>query len=259
MGEGRVRYENVTEPGVVAVRNHALEQAHTDLLVFIDDDELPQEGWLLSLVATWQATGAAAVKGRVESVFEPPLRGWVADANFWYRPRAATGTPLREANSGNLLLDLRQVRRHGLRFSAQFGLSGGEDSDFSRALVERGGQIVACDESVVADVVPTERMSLRWLAMRFLSHGNTHCLVDVAHARGRGRRLTRRAAHFAGGGVRVALGAVCLATGHAVSSTPLRAKGFRWACRGAGLVLASFGFVYQEYSRHGRRLRPWRG
>src|SRR4051794_41594780 len=54
------------EPGIAAARNRAIdESAESDLLVFIDDDEIPQPGWLAALVQAWREWGCAAVAGPV--------------------------------------------------------------------------------------------------------------------------------------------------------------------------------------------------
>src|SRR5215203_6026996 len=41
-----IRYAHEPQPGIAAARNRALLEANADLLVFIDDDERPQAGWL---------------------------------------------------------------------------------------------------------------------------------------------------------------------------------------------------------------------
>ena len=62
----QARYVVEPQPGVSAVRNRALEESPgSDLLVFIDDDELPGPGWLAALVSAWQEWRCAAVTGPV--------------------------------------------------------------------------------------------------------------------------------------------------------------------------------------------------
>jgi hypothetical protein len=148
------------------------ESSGSDILVFIDDDERPREGWLAPLVTTWQRSGASAVMGRVISEFEGELDPWVAAGEVFRRRSMATGTPITVAAAGNLLLDLSQVNRFGARFDARVGLGSGEDSLFSRELVRRGGSMVWCQESVATDVVPRSRMTRAWVLARARSHGN---------------------------------------------------------------------------------------
>lgn len=255
LGNDLVRYVSEPEPGVVAVRNRALAEVGSDLLIFIDDDERPRQGWLEELVKTQRATGAAAVRGRVESVFDPPLDEWLAAGGFWNRLRWPTATPLSVTNTGNLLLDLRQIRMLGLQFSRRFGLSGGEDSDFSRSLVDRGGVIVACDESVAVDVVRTDRMNRGWILRRSFSHGNTASLVDIHHVRG--RRTIARLRWLALGVGRIAAGGGRAALGATIRSPRHHARGLRLVARGCGMVVGGLGWVYEEYAREGPHLRRW--
>ena len=61
-----LRYVVEERPGVAAVRNRALDETGgRDLLVFIDDDEEPEPGWLAALVELWASTGCQAVAGPV--------------------------------------------------------------------------------------------------------------------------------------------------------------------------------------------------
>jgi glycosyltransferase involved in cell wall biosynthesis len=257
VGDVRVRYLHERTPGVVAVRNRALAEARGELLAFIDDDERPSGGWLRELVGTHLRTGAAAVRGPVVSVFEPAPAPWLAAGGFWERRRWPTGTVLREASTNNLLLDLRVVRRLGLSFSPRFALAGGEDSDFTRALVRAGGTIVACDEAEASDIVRTERLTPRWALLRSLSHGNTVSLVALED-RGDIPATVVRARLFGEGGVRVLVGLGRLALGGVTWSVRTRARGARLVARGCGMCVGAAGYAYLEYARSGPRLRRWR-
>lgn len=127
-----IRYVSEPVPGISAGRNRALDEAaHHDLLVFIDDDEEPQEDWLEPLLDTWRETRPAAVMGRVVSQFEAGLDPWIAAGAFFRRRRMPTGTVIPAAAAGNLLLDMHQVRKAGVRFNDRFGLTGGGRTLFS--------------------------------------------------------------------------------------------------------------------------------
>ena len=47
-----IRYVHEAEPGIVAARNRALDEASGDVLVFIDDDEIALPGWPNGLLET---------------------------------------------------------------------------------------------------------------------------------------------------------------------------------------------------------------
>lgn len=245
-----VRYVAEPEPGISAGRNRALDECReSDVLVFLDDDEHPRPGWLAPLIETWRTTGATGVMGRVVSEFEVEPEAWVRAGSFFTRRSMPTGTRVEVAAAGNLLLDLRQVRELGVRFDPAFGLTGGEDTMFSRELVGAGGWFAWCEESVATDRVPAERVTRRWVLQRSWSHGNTSALVERRLAPDPARRLASRVrcagrglVRMLGGGIRWALGTITRNLRH-------QARGARTAYRGAGMVAGALGHVYREYAR----------
>lgn len=237
-------------PGIAAARNRALsESAERDLLIFIDDDESPGERWLQSLLEVFQSTSATAVVGAVVSEFSGELDPWIRAGRFFTRRRLPTGTKVEVAATNNLLLDLREVRRMGLRFDDTFGLSGGSDTLFTRALIAGGGSMVWSNEAVVTDRVPVDRMTHGWVLRRSLRMGNSwSCTLLIVSPRGL-RRARLRAelagkglARVGGGGLRAAAGTVLFSMRH-------QANGCRTAARGVGMVLGAFGYRYSEYRR----------
>jgi succinoglycan biosynthesis protein ExoM len=248
---GRVRYVHEPTPGIAAARNRALTEAGTDLLAFIDDDEVPREGWLETLLGTWRDTGADAVMGRVNSVFERDPDAWITAGHVFGRERMPTGTVIPVAAAGNLLLDLNSVHRLGVRFDGRFGLTGGEDTLFSRQLVAAGGTIVWCDESVADDRVPAHRFARRWMMRRFRSHGNITVHVDILMAHGPIGRAYARVRGVVRGAVRIVAGGARFVGGLVARSDHNCALGMRTACRGAGMITAAFGAFHQEYQRAG--------
>ena len=157
-GSVSVRYVVEERPGVAAVRNRALDETpERDLLIFIDDDEEPEPGWLAALVGLRASTGCQAVAGPVIPVYEVEPEEWVRQGEFFVRKTWPTGTIRPVAASNCLLLDLGFVRRKGLRFDEAFGATGGEDTLFTRRLSAAGGVIRWCDEARVRDHVPASR------------------------------------------------------------------------------------------------------
>ncbi|MFQ1003617.1 glycosyltransferase family 2 protein [Modestobacter sp. SSW1-42] len=253
----QLRYAAEPRPGIAAVRNRALDEAAgSQLLAMIDDDELPLPGWLDNLVRTWEETRPAAVSGRVLAAFQEELDPWVAAGEFFRRRSLPTGTEVGTAAAGNLMLDVQQVRERGLRFETGLGLSGGEDTLFSRALVRTGGRIVWCDESAAVDQVPAQRMTRRWVLTRAWSHGNASMLTDLRLAGGPTARTALRVRGAGRGLLRLCGGALRWAWGTAGRSHRHQARGLRTSLRGAGMLCAVLGIVYLEYARPGeRRLR----
>ncbi|WP_035874501.1 glycosyltransferase family 2 protein [Cryobacterium sp. MLB-32] len=247
---GPVHYMHEPTPGIAAARNRALDEAGDfDLLVFIDDDERPVAGWLSYLLSTYADLKPAAVVGPVVSRWDTEPSDWVRAGRFFERRRMRTGTTVSLAATNNLLLDLRQVRGLEVRFDARFGLSGGSDSLFTRQLHERGGTMVWCDEAVVIDVVPAERLTSDWVLRRAFRIGNTWSRIHLDDTTP-GRRIAVRTTLVLRGLVRVGGGLLRFLAGVLTGQLAHRARGLRTAARGAGMLTGSAGSVYSEYRRH---------
>lgn len=253
---GPVRYEHEPRPGIASARNRALKVAASggfDLVVFIDDDERPVEDWLRLLVETYRGQGQpAGVVGPVVSEFATLPEPWVEDGRFFDRRRMPTGTGVTVAATNNLLLDVAQVERAGLRFDERFGLSGGSDMLFTRALSAGGGRLVWCDEAVVVDVVPADRVTRSWVLRRAYRSGNTWSRTSIVLATGAPGRAVTRARLTGQGGVRLAGGLARMLVGVLTGSRSHRARGRRTLARGAGMLSGVAGVVYLEYGRRGR-------
>ncbi len=246
------RYVAEPEPGIPNVRNRALDESSDfELLCFIDDDEVPLDGWIRSLVDTWERFDRpAAVMGRVVSIFAEDVDPWVLASGLFQRAERATGTELEAAATGNLLLDLDQIRRLGVRFDARIGLGGGSDTMFSTALKRRGARIVWCNESVAEDTVELERQTRRWALQRAYSHGNVAVLVKVRLEESAGGKLRQRVTGALGGAARICVGAAQAAVGYLTRSIRHQARGRRLVHRGAGMCAAALtARGYAAYSR----------
>lgn len=246
-----VTYTSQSVPGIAATRNAALTAAgDSDLLVFIDDDEVPRPGWLRSLLRMWcdhRSAGVVAIAGPVRPKYEIQPRAWIADGPFHTSPDFEHGSERTHAATGNLLLDLRFVRAQGLRFD-DLGTRGGEDTRFTHELRRRGGRILWCGEAVADEVVPPVRSTTRWVTMRSMAQGNaTGVMILGPDPRPLPRvRMTLLALlRVGGGGLRMA--------GSVVGRRPAHfGEGVHTALRGVGFALAAADLVYDEYAREGR-------
>lgn len=245
-----VTYARELRPGIAAARNRALDEAaDASLLAFIDDDEWPRPDWLSALLRVWSEHRAAAVMGRVISVFETDVDDWVLATGVFRRRPRPTGLPIPVAAAGNLLLDLDQVRRLGLRFDETLGLAGGEDTLFSRQLVSRGGVIVWCNESETEDEVPRDRLTRAWALKRGFNGGNSTVQVDLRLAASPGSRGLVRVGALFGGLARVLAGGLSHLSGRLFLDIDRDARGMRTVFRGLGMASAALGHVHREYRR----------
>lgn len=245
-----VRYAHEPRPGISAARNRALAEASgADVLVFIDDDELPSAGWLAQLVGSWRTWGCAAVAGPVSARLLAPASAWVAGTGVFDRRREVTGALLGGAGAGNLLLDVRQVRELGLTFDERLGLTGGEDTLFTHQLVHRGGELRWCDEAEAVESVPADRVTRAWVLRRCFRSAGSWSRAEVSLAGGAAGRLRRRAGILAKAAVRVALAAGALAVAATRRDAAARGAAVGTLAAYAGLVVGAVGFVPGEYAR----------
>ncbi|HEY8524541.1 MAG TPA: glycosyltransferase family A protein [Acidimicrobiales bacterium] len=246
----RVRFVHEPVPGIPAGRNRALDEAGgADALVFIDDDERPEPGWLRELVATWRRTGATAVVGPVVSTFARPPEPWIAEGGFFERRRPPSGTEVTVAATNNLLLDLAQLRAMGLRFDTSLGMTGSDDTMLTRQIHRAGGRMIWCDEARVVDVVPLARLNRRWVLQKAFRTGNSWSLVALRLEDRLAGRLAQRLVLTGRGLIRIAGGAARVLLGVVTRSVAHRARGTRTLVRGAGMASGAWGYVYAEYRR----------
>lgn len=247
----RVTYVVEPRPGIAAARNRALaEVPHAHLLIFIDDDERPEPGWLSALLDCYRRERSAAVAGPVVPDAVGLDDPWIVAGGFFVRKRHPTGTEVEAASTANLLLDLRQLAELGaFRFDEKFSLTGGSDTLFTRRLTRAGGRIVWCDEASVVDHIRIQRLNRRWVLQRHFRAGNSWSRTTVELEPGPLSRLGVRLRLTVLGLVRIVLGSLRTAFGTVTRSLRHQARGSRTAARGTGMVLGAWGGVYIEYRR----------
>ena len=249
----RLVYVHEPEPGIVAGRNRALaESAEEDLLVFIDDDELPGDGWLDALVGTWRSTGCAAVTGPTPPVFEVQPDPWVRASGAFDSWDAPDGQSVRSADTGNLLLDLSVVRRLNLSFDPRYGLTGGEDSLFTRQLTMAGQVIRFSAAAVVTKRVPHTRANRRWVLRRAYRAGSSWARVRIDTAPGL-EGLSLRVGYAAKGVVKAVVDAVRAGVAAGRGDVETRARREVSSRGGMGMVVGAFDVRVREYGRSSRR------
>ena len=244
----------------MAGRNRALSQAHgSDALVFIDDDEIPSPGWLKALVSTWRAQGCAAVTGPTPPTFEVDPSAWVTASGAFDSWEAADGAQVRSADTGNLLLDLAVVEDLGLRFDPRYGLTGGEDSLFTRQLTRAGGVIRFAAGAVVTKRVPAARARRTWVLERSLRSGSSWARVRIdtaapdGGASGRLARLRLRLGYGAKGLAKAGIDGARAGVSRIRGDVPAQARYEVSSRGGLGMVVGALGVHVREYGRPRRR------
>jgi len=168
-----LRYFCEEEKNIALSRNMAVKNAAGEFVVFIDDDEFPDSGWLARLIDTCKEQKVDGVLGPVIPNYEESAPMWLKKSGLCDRKRLKTFTLLNEPalmRTGNVLIR-RSVFTETLLFDKRFGLSGGEDSDFFARALLKGYKFIWCDEAKVYEHVPIERCSAGYHIKRAFLRG----------------------------------------------------------------------------------------
>jgi len=244
-----ISYIHETRPGVVHVRNRALDaNRQADFLVFIDDDELPTTGWLTALWSVWKQSEAAAVFGPVRAVYGADAPTWLVSAALHDCPVDETMDRTHPGFTNNCLIHLPTVRAHGLAFDPAMSLTGGEDILFFDGLLQRGERLANAQNAWLTEKVPPSRATTEWLKRRWRREGATDALL-FHRRRGQGTGRIRAAAQAI---PRIAIGGGMTALAWLLSGARMSdrvAKGLFTFQRGRGMLDFAFDRRVEEYAR----------
>lgn len=227
---------------IALARNRGVSHCQGQYAAFLDDDEYAVEFWLQSLLDTAEQVKADAVVGPIISVLPDDAPRWITAGGFFDRPRYATGTPVESSGMGNALLRTAILRSVDGPFDRRYGLTGGEDANFFAAIRSRGAKIVWCDTALAYEPIPTERLTLKWIAMRAFRSGQVQADLTL---RGRSKPykyawLAYRALHLL-----VNLAGICIL---GLISRTWAAVALVKAFRNIGRLSIISDYRYKEYA-----------
>jgi glycosyltransferase involved in cell wall biosynthesis len=183
-GDLPLRVEREPEQGIARARNRALDSARGALLLWCDDDETIDPGWMEAYLAATEAhPDAGYFGGPLLPVFDPPVpawleRGWMevkeafSFTDYGTEPRAiAKGETL---PNGNFAIRASVARQH--RYDAEFGNVGdslrlGEDTAVMESLQASDVPGFWVPAAVVRHHMPQDRMTLPSVAERYQAQG----------------------------------------------------------------------------------------
>lgn len=193
-----VRYCFEARQGLSNARNHGIAQARGEYLVFTDDDVLPAEDWLATLVGGMRSHGCEAAGGYIEPLWlaEPPP--WLTERFYGFlavRTDPEGPKPVQAEEDmpfgANLAFRRAVFDEIGL-FDPHLGrkgqvLAGGEEIDVLMRIVRRGGQVVYFPAARVRHKVEAFRLNKRYFRRwRYQCSRNEAMTMPVVHG---GRRL----------------------------------------------------------------------
>lgn len=183
------RYVVETEAGSAFARNRALAEATTPVIAYLDDDVVPQPGWLAAVVAP-VLSGAAGSGGRV--ILDPAVRRprWLDETGIggYLTAFALDGPPRVLARdeyvvTANAAFDTAALRNAG-GFDPKLGPRPGsqlvaDDVHVVRMLQRQGGEVWWAPDAVVVHDLPPDRLRPTWLLRRAYLQGRSDWLLDA--------------------------------------------------------------------------------
>ncbi|WP_170481268.1 glycosyltransferase family 2 protein [Ruegeria arenilitoris] len=184
--------EYVLEPelGIPFGRNRAAREAianGSDLLCFVDDDEVVAQDWLERLVAGYRSSSAvllgaplraAGPSGRETGVQRLMLRNisnrYLAKEQAAARRGALNDTGGVTVVTNNWLGETRLFSEVGLWFDETMRMTGGTDAKFYADAVGQGLTVGWVPDAFVYETIPPERLSFWYQAARGRDQSNTY-------------------------------------------------------------------------------------
>jgi succinoglycan biosynthesis protein ExoM len=188
-----VKYSVEPRQNIALARNKVTETASGKYFAFIDDDELPENDWLLLLFHAIRRYKVAGVLGPVKPNFLETAPAWLKRSGICNRASYVTGTMFTsgELRTGNALLISELFNKGEIAFSENKGRTGGEDDDFFQRMMKKGNVFVWCEEAAVYETISPIRHKLGYYLKRALLIGGQSGREMRKNVRRYGIRLTR--------------------------------------------------------------------
>ncbi len=178
---------------IALARNRCVDLGPASLFAFIDDDEVPDQDWLIELVARRDDLDVDIVIGQVCADFASPPPSWVLRSRVFEKDVSTSleQTRWQAARTANALVAGEWFCRRGMRFRREYGGTGGEDTDLFRRMVMDGARIGFAPGAVVRERILAIQCRVGWLWRRRWRSGEVY---ERLHAGGSLRRFVSRVA-----------------------------------------------------------------
>ncbi|MFI7635600.1 glycosyltransferase family 2 protein [Nonomuraea sp. NPDC049400] len=185
--------DNTHEQGLSGGKNTGVATANGEIVAFLDDDAVADEGWLEALEEGFQVPGVVGVGGRTDPLWASGRRPrWFPDEFDWtvgctYRGMPAVRAPIRNVMGGNAAF-LRDVVSEVGGFHSGIGRSvqgrksrplGCEETEFCIRLSQRkpGSVMLFEPRAVIGHKVSRQRERFAYFRSRCYAEGLSKALV----------------------------------------------------------------------------------
>ena len=188
---GRARSVREARLGLAHARNRGIRETRGEVVIFVDDDAFPREGWLRSLIEALGGPGVLAAGGPVEPIFESERPAWLGERYLPYLSAWDLGSePMdlryNEVPRGANMAFRREVFERFGEFSVYLDRKGSSllscgDTELCLRIERGAGRIVYVPEAEVGHRVHAERITEDWMVQRFGAQGRSEAIVDWMH------------------------------------------------------------------------------
>lgn len=178
-------------------RNHALQRGATgsNYVACLDDDCVPNAGWLHELLRIADTHQADVVVGHRQFVAAPNAPRWLSEQPFLAENlHYADGSVPTSGNTANMLVRSSWLQSSGVRFRSEMGAVGGEDMVFFADATKAGANIRFAANSISDEPCDGKRATFRYQVWRQFWLGNNEAVINRATDHIPRTRLAARAA-----------------------------------------------------------------
>jgi len=183
----RFPIRRVFEPrqGSSFARNRAVDEAHGDIIAFIDDDAIADREWLRAMLSALKSRALDAACGMVLPRWSAPPPPWLGPrliVKLAVHDRATIESASSEQNetlqnyfSANVGFRRAAFERFG-RFREDLGVVGknpmsGEDTELFARIIAGGGKMGFVRDAIVHHMIGPERMTAEYLRRKSFAFG----------------------------------------------------------------------------------------
>ncbi|MBI2472848.1 MAG: glycosyltransferase [Planctomycetes bacterium] len=187
-----IKYICEKQQGLNFARNCGVQQAQSDIVAFLDDDAIPQTGWLQTLLHAYKDTTVGCVGGRIIPSFPEDARlpHWLsAIFNGYFSGFDPGGSQIRELSEddgfpygANISFKKEAVLSAGL-FKPKLDRCGknliaGGETEMCIRMYRKGWKILYNPDAIVHHLVSPNRLKKEYFSEHVKGEGVTTALID---------------------------------------------------------------------------------